>query len=107
MCLAEHFAIRHIGGTALAPGCDMIRVHIGKFPDLALVGIVSESTVRTIGYAFLFCFHSLFSVHCFFGCFVKDADFEEFGVYRATEDIFKNPFASLDIAVPIELSHFS
>jgi len=48
VCFAEHLTIFAISCTTLAPSCDMIRIHIGKSPYLALVCIVSHGTVRTI-----------------------------------------------------------
>ena len=45
MRLAQHLAILRAGRAALAPGADVVGVHIFKFPNFSRISLVTDSAV--------------------------------------------------------------
>lgn len=70
---AEHLAVLGVGCAAFAPGCHVVGVHVGKFPEFGLVGVVTEGAEWTVRFAFLFGFGGLGCVDAFLGGVVEDA----------------------------------
>ena len=48
MSFAEHLAIVQIGGAALAPGTDVVGLHVLEIPDFFFVGFPLQHAVRAV-----------------------------------------------------------
>lgn len=53
MGFTEHFTIFYISRSALAPCSYMVGIHFRNFVNTGFVGIVTQSTERTIGNSLL------------------------------------------------------
>ena len=46
--LAKHFAVLYVCVATLTPSRYVVGIHVGKSPDLRLVGVMANGAVRTV-----------------------------------------------------------
>jgi hypothetical protein len=98
---AEHLAV--LGGAiaALAPCCNVVRVHFLELIDPAIVRVVANRTERAVGFFLCLCRARLLLVDRVLRCIVEHAHFKKFRIFKAAEDEFEYPAFFLNVGVPV------
>ena len=107
MADTEHLAVFSRAPAALAPCSNVVRVHFGEPPYLALIGSMTDCAEWTIGCAIGFGSFGLVSVSGPPGRFVEHSYIQKLRVFKPPENVFEYPATVLDVRVAVEPRYFS
>src|SRR5947207_11432466 len=93
----EHLAVLSRASAALAPCRNVVRVHFGELPYLALIGSMADCAERTIGCAIGFGSCGLLGVDGLLGRFVEHPYIQALRVLKAPELVFEEAATVLDV----------
>ena len=105
MRLAQHLAVLDVRAAALAPRRDVVGIHFLQFPNLGVVGIVTDGAEGAVALALGLGCSRLLGIDGLLRGLVEHAYIQQPRVLTAIEDVFVDASFVLDVETLVEFLH--